>query len=107
MKSKDRLEYLLQLLSEDKNDDFVIYALAKEYEKLGQVENSVQMFQQLLEKNQDYLATYYHYGKLCEHQGKTEEAINLYTLGIKKATLQNDHHALSELNFALENLTDS
>ncbi|HMQ07638.1 MAG TPA: tetratricopeptide repeat protein [Saprospiraceae bacterium] len=107
MKSNDRLEYLLQLLNEDKNDDFVIYALAKEYEKLGQVEASDRMFQQLLEINQDYLATYYHYGKLCEQLGKIEEAKNLYTMGIQKAKLQNDHHALSELNSALENLLDT
>ena len=49
-----RIERLKSLIVDNPNDTFALFALAKEYEKVGELENAVQLFEKLLvvdEKN--------------------------------------------------------
>jgi tetratricopeptide (TPR) repeat protein len=95
-----RLHQLLKFLEEEPNDPFNIYALALEYQKIDP-EKALTFFQLLMEEHADYVATYYHFGKLHEELGNKEEAIKILETGIEKARLCQDYKALRELQNAL------
>jgi tetratricopeptide (TPR) repeat protein len=97
----NRIEQLLAFLKESPEDAFLNYALATEYVGLGDDGKAEVIFRELLEKQPDYVATYYHLGKLMERKSEKEEAISIYEKGIEKAKKLGERHSLSELQSAL------
>lgn len=104
MSNQTRLEQIIKMNMESPNDDFIIYALAKEYEKLGMIEKALDSYFNLKEKNPAYIGVYYHLGKLLEYNTRKHEAIEIFTEGIHMAKSIQDMHALSELQSAKLNL---
>ncbi len=100
----DRLKALLDFLNEDPNDSFTRFALACEYLKRGGLEEARMYFEGLVERDPDYVGTYYHLGKLYEASGRREDAISTYKAGIDVARTHREVHALSELQDALLNV---
>lgn len=92
-----RLKQLYGFLENSPNDAFILFAIAKEYEGLGDLEKSLSYYLQLKEKQPDYVGTYYHLGKLYERQEEPTLAFQTYETGIVVAKKQSDHHAASEL----------
>jgi tetratricopeptide (TPR) repeat protein len=92
-----RLSQLPELLTDNPNDSFVIFALAKEYEKLGDEAKAFTYYQELLDKDPAYLGLYYHLGKWYERANDVEQAIHIYSRGMDVARQQGDQHALGEL----------
>lgn len=92
-----RLQQLKTFLQNSPDDAFILFAIAKEYEKLGDREQSLSYYTQLTEKQPDYVGTYYHLGKLQEQLGQPATAFQTYKKGIAIAKSQNDQHAASEL----------
>lgn len=99
-----RVHQLLKFLDEDPKDPFNIYALALEYQKFDP-DKALTFFNLLLQEHVDYVATYYHLGKLYEELGDKEEATRVFELGIEKAKEQQDPKALRELQNALGELS--
>lgn len=99
-----RIGQIKEMLEENPNDSFLLFALAKEYEGLDDFEGAIRQFEQLKELDPHYLGTYYHLGKLYELQGKKSDATNVYDLGITLAKEQKDWHTLSELNGVRANI---
>ncbi|HRH57717.1 MAG TPA: tetratricopeptide repeat protein [Chitinophagales bacterium] len=99
-----RIERLKSLIVENPNDTFALFALAKEYEKIGELENSVQLFEKLLVIDSKYVGAYYHLGKTYEQLDEVKKALNIYEAGIIIAQELKDTHALSELKNAKMNL---
>ncbi len=99
-----RLQRLFQFLASDPKDSFVLFAIAKEYEKLENREKALEFYLRLLTTNPDYVGTYYHLAKLYEQEEKRELALETYQKGIETARKMGDHHALSELSGAKMNL---
>jgi tetratricopeptide (TPR) repeat protein len=99
-----RLETLLQMLQDDPNDAFIIFAVAKEYEKLNLTNKAIETYVQLRQDHPDYIGLYYHLGKLYEEIGNTTSALDTYEEGIQVGKKQSDFHAISELNNAKVNL---
>lgn len=97
----NRIEQLEIFLKETPNDAFLNYALATEYVSMGDDEKAEFIFRDLLEKNPDYVATYYHLGKLLERKQQKNEAMDIYRIGIEKAKSKGEQHSLSELQSAL------
>lgn len=104
MSNHTRLEQLIKMNRENPDDDFILYALAKEYEKLEMVEKAFESYFYLKEKNPSYVGVYYHLGKLLECNTRKHEAIEIYSEGIQMAKSIKDMHALSELQSAKLNL---
>ncbi len=102
----NRLQRLQSFLSASPNDTFVIYALAKEYEMLGDLEKALHQFQHLLKVDPKYVGAYYHLGKLYEQLEQPETAFQTYRQGMAVARELGDQHALSELAGAKLNLGD-
>lgn len=99
--TQNRLETLHKFLQDTPEDPFVLYALAQEYHKLGDLPQTEAYYARLLADHPTYLATYYHCGKLRYSQGQLQQAVALYTEGIERAKLAGDRHAERELREAL------
>lgn len=95
-----RLEKLLEFIKNEPGDEFLQYALATEYLRLGDQQKALSYYEGLVNNHPDYLGTYYHLGKLYELMNRKEEAIKTYQAGMGVARAARDNHALSELNSA-------
>jgi len=100
----NRIEKLKTFLNENPNDSFVQHALALEYVKAGDDAEARQLFEQLLERDEDYIGSYYHLARLLERNDAKESAIRWYEKGMLKAREANDNHAYNELRAAYEDL---
>ena len=104
--SSSRLEQLLNFYKSSPDDTFILFALAKEYEKLGQQQDALDHYLKLYETDPNYIGLYYHLGKLYEALEEGRKAWDTYTEGLDRATKQGDMHAHSELAGARLNLGD-
>jgi tetratricopeptide (TPR) repeat protein len=102
-----RLPLLQQLLDSNPNDSFALFAIAKEYEGMGDLQQSLDFYQRLLTTNPGYVGLYYHLGKLYEKLENQPEALVAYRQGMEVARKAGDRHALGELNEARMELDDS
>lgn len=100
----DRLKSLMKMYNEDPRDSFIRFAIAKEYEKIGDDKMALEHYLSLKEDDPDYVGLYYHLAKLMEEMEKESQALSVYEEGIAIAKKLKDFHALSELNSAKTNL---
>jgi tetratricopeptide (TPR) repeat protein len=98
-----RLEQLQKMLLDEPEDDFLNYALALEYHKLGEALKAISIIEKLLDRNPSYLGGYYQLGKWYEEQQEMQKAGEIFEKGIAVAKQQNNRKALNELNEALQN----
>lgn len=99
-----RINQILAFLKDTPNDLFLNHALALEYIKQENTELATSTFLNTIKIDENYVATYYHLGKLYEKLGLESEAIEMYTIGMQKSKIINDQHSYNELRSALENL---
>jgi tetratricopeptide (TPR) repeat protein len=100
----DRIAQLKEFMAANPNDSFIQHALALEYIKLDDDATAQQLFEDLLLKNENYIGSYYHLGKLLERNQNTSRAIAVYEKGLRKAKEAGDQHAYNELLTAYEDL---
>lgn len=100
----DRIERLKNFLSTNPSDSFVQHALALEYIKLGDDAAARQLFENVLQRDENYIGSYYHLAKLLERNGEREGAIAVYEKGIVKAREAGEQQAYNELRSAYEDL---
>lgn len=101
---KTRLEALLELVQKDENDSFSRYGVAMEYVSAGDHTKAVETFTELIRRDPDYHAAYYHLAKTYEALGKVREAFAAYENGILVARKLNNQHAVNELIDARDEL---
>ncbi len=102
----NRLAMLLELRKGNPGDAFTLFALAKEYEKGGDLPMALQHYLELQSVNPAYVGLYYHLGKLYELLQQPEKAIETYRNGMEVARKAGDMHALGELNGARMQIDD-
>ncbi len=100
----DKIERLKEFLITSPNDSFVNHALALEYIKKGEDHKAKELFEKILDIDENYIGSYYHLAKLLERRGENEAAISTYEKGMKKAKEAGDQHAYNELQSAYEDL---
>lgn len=96
-----RIEKLEAFLKDSPNDSFLKHALAMEYIKIGDDEAAQRLLEENMTNDAQYVATYYHLGKLLERRMLLQHAIDVYKKGLEIARLQNDIHSFGELQNAL------
>jgi|AntRauTorckE5430_2_1112549.scaffolds.fasta_scaffold89054_1 tetratricopeptide (TPR) repeat protein len=101
-----RLKQLQALLKEDPGSAFLHFAVAKEYEKYGQLDKALATYEALVESDPGYVGTYYHLGKLYEQLDRPADAFQTYKKGMDVARRAGEQHALSELAGAKLSLGD-
>ena len=100
----DRIAKLKEFLAVNPGDSFVQHALALEHVKAGDDAEARKLFENILNKDENYIGSYYHLGKLLERNDERENAIRWYELGMLKAKENGDMHAYNELQVALDDL---
>lgn len=100
----DRIAKLKEFLAANPGDSFVQHALALEHVKAGDDAEARKLFENILNKDGNYIGSYYHLGKLLERNDEREGAIKWYELGMLKAKENGDMHAYNELQAALDDL---
>lgn len=99
-----RLQKLLSLYDSNNPDDFLLFALAKEYENMGELEEALVYYKKLKDHNPEYVGFYYHLAHLYQEFEDWTNAVRTYEEGIAMATKLGDTHALSELKNAKLNM---
>ena len=100
---EQRIAQLQQMLQDNPNDPFLLYAMALEHRTLD-LHQAQSWFDKLLQQHPDYLPTYYHAAALLTEQGQVQRAKLVYQQGIALAQQQNNAHTLRELRNAYQNL---
>lgn len=99
----ERLQQLLNYLTDDPGDPFLIYAVAMEY-KPTDPDQAMEYLRKLLNDHPDYIPTYYHAAEiLVEKQGREDDIKAVFEKGITVAREAGDHKALQELKTAYTN----
>jgi len=99
-----RIEKITEMLCKGGKDSFLQHALALEYIKIGKDEEALSQFNELLERELDYVGSYYHKAKLLEKLGQIDNALDTYEKGMEVAKRLNDKHSYNELMMAKEEL---
>jgi Tfp pilus assembly protein PilF len=100
----ERINRLKTFLKNTPDDCFLNHALALEYVKQGDDTDARVCFEKNLHTDADYVATYYHLGKLLERAGAQQDAIPVYEKGMEIAKKAGDMHTYNELQGAYEDL---
>ena len=101
---EQRLAKLMEFLEKNPEDEFLNYALAQEHIGIGNDLLAKPILKKLILNSPNYIASYYHYGKLLQREEKNEEAIQTFETGIKIGQEIKDNHAVKELNDALNEI---
>ncbi len=80
------------------------YALAMELKSLGRLEEALKAFEDLRAFDATYVAQYLMAGGVADQLGKKDVARAWFEAGIAAARAKGDHHALGELQSALDAL---
>jgi len=102
----NKINKLRDFLQNTPNDSFLQHALALEHIKIGEDNEARKLFNHILDREPNYVGSYYHLGKLLERHNELEEAIIIYKKGMKNAKALKDNHSYNELQGALEDLED-
>ena len=100
----DRVAALSEILAQNPDDTFARYGLALEYSKAGQVEQALDQFRSLLEKNPDYTPAYFMAAQTLATAERVDEAKRMLVDGISSARRTGNAHAQSEMTAMLEEL---
>ena len=92
-----RLSLLENMLAENPQDAFLLFAIAKEHEKESNQEQALAYYLQLRTLDPNYVGLYYHLGKLYERMEEAATAFRTYTEGMAVASRLRDQHAYNEL----------
>src|SRR5690349_6457939 len=100
----NRIAQLQSFLSASPDDAFLHHALALEFVKGGDEDAAEKHFRHNLDKSPQYVATYYHLGKLLERGNHSDDAMAMYERGMVIAKAAGDGHTYNELQSAYEDL---
>jgi len=94
------------MLEANPDNTMVMFGLAKEYEKLGQFQEVINLLESYLEKADDEGNAYGTLAKAYERTGQREKAIETYRQGIK-VSLSHGHPSMAgDYQFNLEMIDD-
>jgi thioredoxin-like negative regulator of GroEL len=101
----NRKDQLQQMLQENPDDPFLLYALALEDRSGGNEEAALTGLRQVLTVDSQYVAAYFQLGQLLAGMGRQDEARTSLQQGINVADQVGDSHAAGEMREFLGSLT--
>ena len=101
-----RIRKLQSFLEATPDDSFLKHALALEYVKEDDDTTARVVFEELLQRDQHYIGSYYHLAKLRERSNDLQAAVACYRKGLEESKQAGDMHAYNELNAALHELVE-
>ena len=103
----DRLALLRQFVTQHPDDPFARYGLGMELVARGDLGEACQVFQGLVDKQPDYVATYLMYGNALAAAGDAARAADMYRQGAQVSDRRGDSHTRNENLAALAALEGS
>ncbi|MGI9517580.1 MAG: hypothetical protein ACR2NP_11060 [Pirellulaceae bacterium] len=101
-----RLEQLQTMLVSDPEDAFLNYALALEFDKLEQHDDSLDIFARLVQYDPPYVPAFFMAGQMLSRLDRNDEARQYLEQGIVEARRQGNAHAAGEMTEFLEMIGD-
>jgi tetratricopeptide (TPR) repeat protein len=101
---KTRREMLEEFVAADPADSFSRYALALELEKAGLAAEATAQLQEVIARDANYVAAYYHLGRMLARASHPEAARTIYERGLEVAAKAGDQKTRSEIQDALDML---
>ncbi len=101
----ERINLLKQFLEKNPGDSFLQHALGLELKKMGNKEQALKVWIDLLSKDPSYVGTYYQVTQLLNETGRTEEAVAYCEKGMQVAKQAGDQHTYNELRAVYDDLT--
>jgi thioredoxin-like negative regulator of GroEL len=101
---KTRRERLEEFLAADPQDSFSRYALALELEKENRPGEAISHLQEVIARDENYVAAYYHLGRMLARAEQTEAALAIYRRGLNVAAKAGDQKTRNEIQEAIEML---
>lgn len=102
---KTRRQKLEDFLAKNPNDAFSRYGLALECIREGDLPGAESQFRALIQNNPDYVPGYQMYAQTLAKHDRTDDAKSILVQGIASATKQGNHHARSEMEALLAELS--
>jgi predicted Zn-dependent protease len=99
-----RREMLEEFVAADPDDSFSRYALALELEKEQRPDDAIARLQEVVARDENYVAAYYHLGRMLAKAGKDQEALAIYQRGVEAAGKAGDQKTRNEILEAIEML---
>jgi predicted Zn-dependent protease len=99
-----RRDQLLELLKSDPDDVFLLYALAMACLSDGEIQEGLQLFDRVIERDPNYVAAYFQKGQVLARESTAQEARDVIRRGIEVARRMEDEHAAGEMTAFLETL---
>ena len=103
---QNRIEVFKQMLETDPENTMVLFGLAKEYEKLGQATEVINLLETYLAKADDEGNAYGALAKAYDKLGNREKAIEIYQKGIEVSFAHGHPTMASDYKFNLDMLND-
>ena len=101
----DRIASFRSFIEKSPTDPFPRYGLAMEHKGRGELAEAWVVFQELIARFPDYVATYLMAGDTLLGLDRKAEAAEIYRKGVEVATRRGDQHARGELEAALASIT--
>lgn len=102
-----RREQLQQMLQENQDDTFLLYALAMEERSAGDDQAALAGLQRVLAVDSRYVAAYFQSGQILAGLGRNDDAVAILQQGITMANQVGDAHAAGEMNEFLASIGGS
>lgn len=102
---QNRIEIFKQMLENEPDNTMVMFGLAKEYEKIGETQEVINLLENYLAKADDEGNAYGVLAKAYEQAGEREKAIETYRKGIEVSlahghpSMANDYRMTLDLDF--------
>ena len=99
---QNRIDVFRQMLDADPDNTMVMFGLAKEYEKIGQNEQTISLLESYIAKADDEGNAYGMLAKAYEQSGDRERAKAVYEKGIEVSMAHGHPSMANEYRIALD-----
>ena len=104
MANNERMQKVREMLEKQPEDVFLMYAMAMELRKAGELQEAVEYLTRVTRKDVAYIPAYHQMGQVHTQAGKTAEARDAYQRGIAVAMKAGNRHAAEEMQAELDML---
>ena len=99
-----RIEKLMQMLTENKDDIFALYALGMEFEGMNQPDEAIKYFNKVLQLEPTKVSVYYRLGIILQQKGKDDEALSILKTGLILLKDSKDQKTKNEFQSLIEEI---
>lgn len=97
MPEPTRREKIEKMLAADPNDVFLLYGLAMEHVREGNLDEAITRLADVAERHPDYHSAHFQLSQLLAQEGRTDEAKQWVAKGIEAARRVGAAHAAGEM----------